>query len=655
MTVPNIMEEMTHLEELSTIAERLASLDFVAVGGGGMKPEVARILRERGVKLLNHFGATELGALAPIFRPGEDYDYRYLRLRTDLGLRLQFPDGDPDSGPDEPRSCKISGHPFAWDSEFELQDALENNPLRPTSEVRILGRNDDIVVLATGEKVTPNVLEQTIEIHPDVKTCVVIGQDQFEIGLLVEPVSERVDAAGFADRIWAHVLSANARMDRHARVSTKAAVLVKPPSKEIPRTDKGSVRRREVYEVFRNEIRTLYERLDLQTEFAPEIDFSDLRPGIRDIVQTCLPEHVQHTGFGDDDDLINLGLDSLQATRLRRQLRASLRHSKHNNRDFVDLPLDFVYSNPSITQLEAALRYPKAQQDPMSRKEQMMEDMAKEYTKECSEQMMADCSCNRPRETGVVVLLTGATGSLGAHLLHLLSGIPAVKRVICLSRPPSSSVQPTSREILRSRQREMLERMGITIPESRWSKIDHLCWNAGAESLGLKPSEYKELATTVTHVFHGAWPMDFKRSLSSFEPQIKAASDILQLGRYIHHIRPHCKPRIMLASSIAVVGRHSSTIIPERVPEKSDIPLPMGYAQAKWVCEKVFENTSDSLKEEIDPVIARIGQLSGSEVTGYWTTQEHMAALIKASKAIGALPRLLGVSDNNKSSPELPY
>ena len=175
MTVPNVMEEMTHLEEFLTVAEHLTCLDFVAVGGGGMKPDVAKMLHERCVKLLNHFGATELGALAPIFRPGEDYDYRYLLLRTDLGLRLEFSDGDLNSGPSEPRSCKLLGQPFAWDSEFELQDALENIPVRPTSEVRILGRNDDIVVLATGEKVTPNVLEQTVEARPDVKTAVVIG------------------------------------------------------------------------------------------------------------------------------------------------------------------------------------------------------------------------------------------------------------------------------------------------------------------------------------------------------------------------------------------------------------------------------------------------------------------------------------------------
>ena len=88
----------------------------------------------------------------------------------------------------------------------------------------------------------------------------------------------------------------------------------------------------------------------------------------------------------------------------------------------------------------------------------------------------------------------------------------------------------------------------------------------------------------------------------------------------------------MLASSIAVVRRRSSTIIPEQVPEQPNIPLPMGYAEAKWVCEKVLKNTFFGLNEEIDPVVVRIKQLSGSQHTGFWTTQEHLAGLTKASK-----------------------
>ena len=639
MTVPNIMEDMTHLKDFPDVSQYLANLDFVAIGGGGMKPTVAEILHKNSVKLLNHFGVTELGALAPIFRPQEDYDYRYLRLRTDLGLRLEFPDGNPKPGSNEPCPCKLLGTPFAWDSQYELQDALENNPLRPTSEVRILGRNDDIVVLANGEKVMPSMLEQMVEASDSVKTAVVIGEGQAEIGLLIEPTFRCSDKAAFIDNIWTHIDSANARMDRHARVSTKAAVLIKPSTKEIPRTDKGSVRRREVYELFQDEIRILYEDLDLSTEHTPGtiLDFSDLRTGIRKIVQNCLPEHAQHTGFEDDDDLINLGLDSLQANRLRRQLRICLGRLRQNGEKHVDLPLDFIYSNPSITQLIAALEYPDARKEIMSQKEQRMKDMVKKYATEYHGLL--------PRKDDVVVLLTGATGSLGAHVLHVLSENTVVKRVVCLSRLSSPSIQSATKETLRSRQRETLDKMGLVISEYGWSKVQHLCWDTNAKSFGLTQSEYEDLISTVTHIFHGAWPMDFKRSFGSFESQIKTASDLIQLGRVIHHTRPHCKPRIVLASSIAVVGRSKSSTIPEEVPEDPSNPLPMGYAEAKWVCEKIFENAFVSLKEEIDPMIARIGQLSGSQLTGFWNTQEHIAILVKASQAVGAMPELVGVSE----------
>lgn len=639
MTVPIIMEEMTLLEGFPVVSKDLAGLDFVAVGGGGLKPAIAEILHKNGVKLLNHFGATELGALAPIFRPEEDYDYRFLRLRTDLGLRLKFDGGDPSPGSSEPRACKLLGYPFAWDSEFELQDALENNPLRPTAEVRILGRNDDVVVLATGEKVMPNVLEQMIETHRDIKTAVVVGQGQFEIGLMIEPAFQHSSDAELIDKIWPHIDSANACMDRHARVSTKAAVMVKPAAKDIPRTDKGSVRRREVYEAFEAEIQSLYERLDLQTEHEPasKLDFADLKPGIRNIVQTCLPEHVRRTDFRDDDDLINLGLDSLQATRLRRLLKASLRSSQQNGYSLVDLPSDLVYSNPSIARLATALVNPNTQQETAFRKEKRMVEMVGKY---------ATYRWNTsPRKHDIAVLLTGATGNLGAHILQVLSETSIVKRVVCLSRFPSFSATPMSREYLRSRQREVLEKMGIAISETGWSKIDCLGWDAPAESLGLSQSEYAELTLNVTHIFHGAWPMNFKRSLISFEPQIKAASNIVQLGRDIHHARPHCKPRVVLASSIAVVGRYISTVVPEQIAANPDIPLPMGYAEAKWVCEKVFESAFVSLKDEIEPMIARIGQLSGSQHTGFWTTQEHIAALVNASQIIEAMPDLVGVRD----------
>ncbi|KAL9008338.1 MAG: hypothetical protein Q9180_009514, partial [Flavoplaca navasiana] len=178
MTVPTILEEITQI----SAAKRLASLDFVVVGGGPIKPAVANNLHENGVSLLNHFGATELGALAPIFKPGKSYDWHYLRLRNDLNLQLrQLEPSDVSSG------YKLSGRPFGAKEDFELQDSLEVNPLSSLREVRLLGRKDDLLVLATGEKVSPQLMEETLAQDCRIKRAIVFGNGSFEAGVLIEP------------------------------------------------------------------------------------------------------------------------------------------------------------------------------------------------------------------------------------------------------------------------------------------------------------------------------------------------------------------------------------------------------------------------------------------------------------------------------------
>ena len=84
MTVPSILEEFTYLPDFDFTV--LARLEMVVVSGGALKPSVGDFLHSQDVTILNHFGATELGALAPIFRPEPDYDWHYLRMRADLAL-----------------------------------------------------------------------------------------------------------------------------------------------------------------------------------------------------------------------------------------------------------------------------------------------------------------------------------------------------------------------------------------------------------------------------------------------------------------------------------------------------------------------------------------------------------------------------------------
>lgn len=48
--------------------------------------------------------------------------------------------------------------------------------------------------------------------------------------------------------------------------------------------------------------------------------------------------------------------------------------------------------------------------------------------------------------------------------------------------------------------------------------------------------------------------MDFKVKVASMQPQIKAAQDLVHLGWLAHAVRPRVEPRVVLSSSIAVVG-----------------------------------------------------------------------------------------------------
>ena len=635
MTVPTILEEITQ----ASAAKQLASLDFVVVGGGPIKPAVANDLHENGVKLINHFGATELGALAPIFRPGESYHWEYLRLRTDFGLQLrQIEPSDEKSG------YRLSGRPFGANEDFELQDSVDVNPLNPTREVKLMGRKDDLLVLATGEKVSPQVMEDLLAQDHRIKRAIVFGNGQFEVGVLIEPAAAITSSeADFVESIWPAVLDANDKVDQHAVVSTRAAVLVKPSAKSVPLSDKGFPQRKDVYSAFETEIKSVYDRMEESTSSTSvqDLNHHDLRGSLREMVQSCLPKRIKSETWEDDDDFVQLGMDSLQATRLRRILDQAVRRSKFGTAYPEGLALDFVYTHSSITKLIESLRDPESiNQDPSGRLK-LMRDLTDKYSFNRS-------GLSKGRK--YTILLTGGTGNLGSHLLPILSELAQVSLVISLVRVRSDTPTGHFLSAAMAAQKKALEDRGIVLSMRAWSKVKVLSWQPGDDHLGLKDDDYNQIVSTVTHVFHGAWPMDFRMKLSSFENQVKALHDLIELGRSAHLLRPATKPRIILASSIAVVGsctveQKVGGMIPEMpLPDATKGPLPMGYAEAKWVCEQVVESAHRTLHHEVEPMIVRIGQLSGSQNSGYWSTKEHFPALVKASKGVGHLPDLQGVS-----------
>lgn len=113
----------------------------------------------------------------------------------------------------------------------------------------------------------------------------------------------------------------------------------------------------------------------------------------------------------------------------------------------------------------------------------------------------------------------------------------------------------------------------------------------------------------------------------------------------------HSQPvRLLFSSSIAVVGRHpaSASDPPQTIAE---LPLEdpsavthFGYAEAKWVCERMFEEASRLYGHKLAASSVRIGQMTGAEATGAWNTAEHIPMIVKSCVAVGKVPDLEGVS-----------
>ncbi|KAI3327547.1 acetyl-CoA synthetase-like protein [Xylariaceae sp. AK1471] len=669
MTVPSIMDDILSRpkEETDSALKTLATLHFLAIGGGALNPEHGGDLVENNVKLLNHYGVTEIGAIAPIFCPGPDYNWRFLRLRTDLGLELH-------PIPDTPY-FRLVGFPCGWDNSFEVQDQLEQNPDSKYVEVRILGRTDDVLVLKTGEKVMPQKLEDILNRDPNIHAAVCVGTGRFEIAVIVQPVNEdTIDPASMIDYIWKHISDINPSLDSHARVSSKQSIIIKPIEKTIPRSDKGSVMRREVCEVFGKEIDDAYTAMESSVNGVEiSLNPNDIGLGIRAAADAILSRESDMTTIGGEEDFFEFGMDSMQAVRLARSLDAALRRVRSPlGNSFGALTAEFVYRHPSIQQLVTACSHILSGEGMASGA--IKRDAASDMHSLVDEYMdkLTGTAARIPKLPPYhVVLLTGATGTLGTHTLAQLARTSSVRKIVCLVRRQGatvSAINPVSdkdgHSLLMDKLHRAMETQGLTLTPTEWTKVKTI----GTRSLFEKTDESDQperdtpqdivarLASEVTHICHLAWPMDFKRTLQSFRPHIDFLCKLLELALYAKAMQPHAPPvRLLFASSIAVLRYQSSPqsgetnssrsgpMVLETAIDSPSAVTPMGYAEAKWVCERILDQAGQTHKIQVDPIVVRIGQISGPARTqGTWKTSEHVPALVRASQVVGAFPSALG-------------
>ncbi|KAI9661817.1 MAG: Type I Iterative PKS [Bathelium mastoideum] len=236
-----------------------------------------------------------------------------------------------------------------------------------------------------------------------------------------------------------------------------------------------------------------------------------------------------------------------------------------------------------------------------------------------------------------VALVTGATGSLGSHIVAGFAENSAIKAVVCVNRKTSIPVE--------QRQAEAFSSRGIELSAGAQRKLRVLETDTSKPQLGLPADQYAWLVHNVTHLVHNAWPMSGTRPVKAFEPQFQALRNLLDLARDVAEYRYNdagFRVGFQLVSSIGVVGNAGQTRVPEdRVPFAAT--LPVGYCEAKWVCERMLDETLSQHPERFRTLVVRPGQIAGSRTSGFWNPVEHFAFLVKSAQTLRAWPDFGGV------------
>ncbi|KAM0455039.1 hypothetical protein ACHAPV_007926 [Trichoderma viride] len=495
------------------------------------------------------------------------------------------------------------------DGAYATKDLFEPHPSIPRAW-KYIARLDDTIVLVNGEKFNPVEMEGKIRSDKTVTEAVVFGAGRAHLGILLVPAAGLATHANeeILDIIWPIVESANKSADAFARIS-RDMIRVLPHDCAYPRTDKGSIIRQAFYQKFKAEIEETYDLAESSSEELVQFDLPELQQFIRDLLQRTLetPTPVQ-----DDEDFFSLGLDSLQAIQMRSEILKKVDIGGNK------LGQQIVFEQPSISKLSSfllSLRIGNDGNEKMSI-EQQMENLVMRYSTE-----------TLSISTSSSIVVTGATGSLGAHIVAKLASRPDIDQIYCLVRADDLA-HGYKRVVSSMIQRRVYHSLSLA---SR-RKIIVLPSNLAEPDLGLSKSAYEAITEHLTAVIHCAWSVNFNMHLSSFEKgNIAGVSHLISLCQ-----SAQLPATMNFCSSVSTCSQSTVVPVPERVPDFSWAQN-MGYAQSKSVAEHICARAAS---QGVTTRVLRIGQIVGDTEHGVWNPQEAVPMIMQTAVTIGALPRL---------------
>ncbi|KAF3405471.1 Iterative polyketide synthase [Talaromyces pinophilus] len=646
---------LTDLSRTEAGLEALSKMDKVIYGGSPLSVQTGSIIAQRVKNLSSAIGLTENGLLHCIALRGTSH-WDCLRFNTRVGYRFE----EVSPGVYElivslsPKYRMF--HPvallFSDIEEYRTKDLYTRIP-EIDNCYRYQGRRDDLIVLSNGEKINPVPLENIVASHPAVKNALFVGEHQFLPSLLIElregyTVTNEEESREMIEKLWGIISEANLEAPRFSRVP-KSLVYILKPSETFNRSGKMTVQRQLTVLKFAAQIDALYSAAGegLLSEGLELTDPSDpvaIKSLAKKLYAQLLDSDEGAPVVGDDDNVFELGMDSLQVTIAVQKLKAALR-AQNLNVDISKIGPHFFYTAPSSNQLAQAIDQlingvkkndTTEVHSKGSDRKTYMQAMIDKYTTGLEIQLAP----KNARTDSLTVVLTGSTGSLGSYLLHSLIENQRIAKIICLNR----SVDARKRQTAKNKQKDLLTPWESSDAQS--NAVEFLTADLSKADLGLGEETYSRLLESVDAIIHNAWKVDFNHTIESFEKgHIAGTRHLIDLSRKCTYRAP-----ILFISSISTalnwMQKNPGQSVPESIIEDLESPEFLGYGESKYVSERLIEAHSSS--SGLTSSVMRVGQIAGPVLStaGIWNVQEWFPSLLASSKHLGLLPNSLGTMNS---------
>jgi thioester reductase-like protein len=457
--------------------------------------------------------------------------------------------------------------------------------LRPDGTLEFLGRADEQVKLR-GNRIELAEVRAALAAHPQAAAVAAAVKDDVLVGYLVPRTGATLAGpaelrAFCAERLPDYMLP------------TAFVVL-----DDLPLTRNGKV-----------------DTAALPTPASSAAPYEAPRTPVEKVLAEVWSEVLDNATVGRHSNFLALGGHSLLAPTLLAKVRSLLG---------VTLPLRAVFATNDLAELAEVVEQARVSD----------ETFARNYTQgiPSAEQLRLDAEPpddirpTAPVVTGPMrkVLLTGATGFLGAHLLaELLSRTSA--EVYCLVRAESA-------EIGRARLLANLRRAHLSPPEEHLARIVPIIGDMAEPLLGLSTADYEMLSETMDAIYHNGVVMNFVLTYQwLMPPHVESTVEILRLA-----IRGRTKPLHLMSTLGVFLGKsYDRQLVRESDRALDPTGLDTGYHTTKWVADTMGVNARD---RGLPISIYRIAAIVGDVRTGTAKTDSYLSRQVATCAHQGSVP-----------------